>query len=83
MAEAKKEAAGNAAKAVTVQKKTKQIPAESFYTVSELLEASEQVFGVKRECVTAALAKAKKSNGKLSIAEAKKMVMEFLKREVK
>ena len=54
-------------------------PVESVYRVQELVEAD--VFGVKRECVAAALKETKKE--KMTLAEARKKVNEFMKREVK
>lgn len=53
---------------------------ESIYSVQELTEANEKVFGVKRECVVAALKE--KGKDKLTLTEAKKIVSDFLKREV-
>lgn len=75
MAEEKKTAVNQTSAAPA--KKT----AESVYSVQELTAANEKVFGVKKECVVAAL----KENGKdkLTLTEAKRIVNDFLKREVK
>ena len=74
-----------------MEKKTavpeKQIPkkkgSESVYTVRELVDNAETVFGAgtKRECVAAAFRFAGKTQA--TREEAKKIVENFLKKEVK
>lgn len=65
----------------------KQIPkkksSESVYTVQELIDNAESVFGrgTKRECVAAAFRFAGKTQA--TREEAKKIVENFLKKEVK
>lgn len=56
---------------------------ESTYSVKELSECATQVFGskVRSECVVAAFKDAKKESA--TIAEAKKIVAAFMKKEVK
>jgi anti-sigma regulatory factor (Ser/Thr protein kinase) len=53
---------------------------ESVYAVSELA-ANAKIFGERPECVTAALRFAGKAT--CTVSEAKKIVEEFMKREVK
>ena len=54
---------------------------ESMYTVAELATAAHSVFGVMPECVTAALMCAGKD--KATISEAKKIIKNFMDKEVK
>ncbi len=54
---------------------------ETTYTVSELAEASEQLFKVKSECAYAALKPLKKE--KLTLKEARAAVEKFMKQGVK
>lgn len=56
---------------------------EPLYTVAELAESSEKVFGkgVRKECVVAAFRYAGKKEA--TKEEAKKIVVGFLKKEVK
>lgn len=72
-------------KAVAVQEqvsgKEQKAPREPAYPVGELAAGAKKVFGVRQECVLAAL----KAVGKpdYTVAEAKEIVERFLKREVK
>lgn len=54
---------------------------ETVYTVSEFGANAKKIFGVRQECVLAALKAAGKSE--CTIPEAKKIVEMFMKREVK
>jgi hypothetical protein len=54
---------------------------ESVYAVSELAANAKKIFGERPECVTAALRFAGKAT--CTVSEAKKIVEEFMKREVK
>lgn len=54
---------------------------ESMYTAAELAAAAQSVFGVMPECVTAALARAGRE--KTTISEAKKIIKNFMDKEVK
>lgn len=77
------EAAERKAEAVQEQAsgKEQKAPREPAYPVAELAAGAKKVFGVRQECVLAAL----KSAGKpyYTVAEAKEIVEGFLKREVK
>lgn len=63
-------------------KATKMKQAETTYSIAELAEHSEKIFGanVKKECVMAALQM--KELNEASVVEAKEIVEAFLKREV-
>ena len=61
--------------------KEKMPPAASVYPVGELATNAKKLFGSKQECVVAALKAAGKTE--CTVAEAKKIVEKFLKREVK
>lgn len=54
---------------------------ESVYSASELAANAKKVFGTRQECVAAALKAAGKTE--CTVTEAKEIVGEFLKREVK
>lgn len=54
---------------------------ESEYKVSELADNAKSLFGTRPECVAAALKAAGKEN--CTVSEAKSIVYEFLKKEVK
>ncbi len=54
-------------------------PAEDEYPISELVAAAKPVFGVPREVVKAALRNAKQN---MTVSEAKKIINEFLTKEV-
>lgn len=56
-------------------------PNEPKYTANEFIEAAQCIFNVMPECVAAALKKADKTE--FTLTEAKKIVSEFMKREVK
>ena len=53
---------------------------ESVYPVSELAANAKKVFGVRQECVEAALKAAEKTE--CTVTEAKGIVEKFMKREV-
>ena len=61
-------------------KKTKKTLSESMYSVSELVANAKKTFGLRQECVAAALKAAEKTE--CTLAEAKEIVRGFLKREV-
>lgn len=54
---------------------------ESFYTLEELSENAKQLFGVRAECVVAAL----KATGirECTVSKAKEIIKAFMKKEVK
>ena len=54
---------------------------EAVYSIEELTASSETALGVPRECAAAAFKKQKKE--RLSLSEAKEIVGEFMKSEVK
>lgn len=54
---------------------------EEIYSVQDFCKASMQLFGVTSECVIAAFFVAKKD--KATENEAKKIIMDFMKKEVK
>ncbi len=58
-----------------------QPPAASMYTAADLTDAARTRFGVPPEVVKAALRDAGKD--KVTMAEAREIVMKFMKREVK
>lgn len=60
--------------------KKKKLPAESVYRKEELADSARNMFHTRKECVLAALEAAKKAE--CTVSEAKKIVEEFLKREV-
>lgn len=60
--------------------KKKKPPAESVYTARELVDSAKKVFGVRKECVEAALEAAGKQE--CTVTEAKRIVEKFLKKEV-
>lgn len=62
-------------------RKTGNAVQESVYQISELAGNAGKLFGTRQECVTAALETAGKQE--YSIAEAKKIVDKFLKKEVR
>ena len=62
-------------------KKTAPVEKAEKYHVSELIAAADTVFGQPRECVKVALDLAK--TDRMTVAEAKKHVDAFLRREVK
>ena len=53
---------------------------EAVYSIEELTASSETALGVPRECAAAAF---KKQKERLSLSEAKEIVGEFMKSEVK
>lgn len=55
-------------------------PAEGLYSVEEMVAASKHVFGLNSECAAAAL---RNVEGKIGIEEAKRLVDEFMNKEVK
>lgn len=63
-----------------VSGKAQKAPRESAYPVAELAAGAKKVFGVRQECVLAALKAAGKPE--YTVAEAKEIVERFLKREV-
>lgn len=74
MAEVKKTAPAEKQEKPVVEKAEK-------YHISELIAAAEAVFGYPRECVKAALGLVK--TDRMTVAEAKKRVEAFLRKEVK
>ena len=74
MAEVKKAAGAAKQEEVVAEKEEK-------YRISELIAAAEAVFGYPRECVKAALGLVK--TDRMTVAEAKKRVEAFLRKEVK
>lgn len=62
-------------------KKGRKVQQNSIYSASELADNAGKIFGVRRECVAAAL----RASGKAecTVDEAKEIVKKFLKREVK
>ena len=56
-------------------------PVESEYKVSELAENAKNLFGMRPECVTAALKAADKAT--CTVSEARDIVKAFMEREVK
>lgn len=62
-------------------KKEQKIPQESVYSVGELAANAKKIFGTRQECVVAALNAAGKTE--CTVAEAKTIVANFIKREVK
>ncbi len=54
---------------------------ESVYPVGELASNAKQIFGTRQECVSAALRAAGKTE--CTVSEAKAIVNNFLKKEVK
>lgn len=69
MAEEKKQAAA------------RTVPAESRYTLAELIGASKTALGVPRECAVAAFKDIRKDT--LTVNEAKEIVNNFMKKEVR
>ena len=65
----------------TVSRHGREKMQEPKYSASELGLGSQSVFGVRKECVSAALKTAGKA--KYTISEAKGIVKRFLEREVK
>ncbi len=66
----------------TVKEKSSGNPGkEAVYSIEELTASSETALGVPRECAAAAFKKQKKE--RLSLSEAKEIVGEFMKSEVK
>lgn len=63
-----------------VPKKEQKTLQESVYPVTELAANARKVFGVRQECVEAALKAAGKT--KCTVTEAKEIVEKFMKREV-
>lgn len=63
------------------EKPTQPKAAEAEYTAAELARNAETVFHTRKECVAAALKAAKVT--KTTVSEAKKIVENFLKKEVK
>lgn len=61
-------------------KKEQKTLQESVYSISELAANARKVFGVRQECVEAALKAAGKT--KCTVTEAKEIVEKFMKREV-
>lgn len=64
-----------------VGRKGREKMQETKYSASELVSGSQPVFGVREECVSAALKAAGKEE--YTISEAKGIVKKFLEREVK
>lgn len=56
-------------------------PSADKYTIQELENASEKVFGVPHECAVAAFKGCKKTG--MTVAEAKQIIDRFMKKEVK
>lgn len=83
--EAQKEARTDETKAEATQeqapKKGQKTLQEPAYPVGELAANAKKVFGTRQECVAAALKAAGKTE--YTVTEAKGIVGEFLKREVK
>ncbi len=67
--------------AMEKSKKVGNAVQDSVYQISELAANAGKLFGTRQECVTAALENAGKQE--YSIAEAKKIVDKFLKKEVR
>jgi hypothetical protein len=63
------------------KKPEKKAPAESVYTVSELAENAGNLFGVRAECVAAALKVA--GIKECTVSKTKEIVEAFMKKEVK
>lgn len=62
------------------ESKGRRRPAETVYTAGELAASAKNVFGARRECVEAALEAAGKQE--CAVSEAKRIVENFLKKEV-
>lgn len=67
--------------AALMQPETPKATQEPAYSVNELAANAKRIFGTRQECVDAAL----KASGKTesTVSEAKKIVGNFLKKEVK
>lgn len=70
----------------TVENVQKSKTKEAEYLVSELIDASDQLFShqkgaIPKECVIVALNQAKKE--RMTVSEAKKVIEAFMKKEVK
>lgn len=60
---------------------TQKVKQASVYTVKELAEQADILFGTRPECIMAALRTEKKTE--FTVDEARNLVKKFLKREVK
>ena len=56
-------------------------PAEEIFPVSEIISASKKLFGWQPECTAAALKQIKKDQ--MTLSEVRKVVDEFLRKEIK
>lgn len=63
------------------QPAARAVPAESRYTMAELIGASKTVLGVPRECAVAAFKDIRKDT--MTVNEAKEIVNKFMKKEVR
>lgn len=72
---------GNAENVAAPKKRPGSAPQEAVYTADEFAANAGKLFHTRKECVLAALGAAGRSGGTLS--EAKQIVEDFLKKEVR